>query len=92
LNSDYTFYFLIDDNGCVNGNYGSYTVDGNIIDLTSSKSYDCVSCEESSENNLNSFVFNVRSDGRISLNNEVFDYIGLEDVENPFVCNNENAN
>lgn len=92
LNSDNTFYYLIDNNGCVGGNYGTYTVDGNIIDLTSTKYFDCATCTESTENNLNLFVVNIREDGRISLHNQVFDYVSLENGNNLFVCNNENAN
>ena len=48
--------YLIDNNGCVGGNYGTYTVDGNIIDLTSIKYFDCATCTESTENNLNLFL------------------------------------
>lgn len=93
LNNDGTFYYIISDDSCPTSYYGSYTVDGNMIDLTSTESYGCTECGFTSEESLNSYVFNVRSDGRISLNNEVFDYIGLEESGvTPLTCNNENAN
>lgn len=92
LNDDNTFYYVTDENGCMSGNYGTYTVDGNMIDLTSTKYYDCTTCEEKTDSNLNSYVFNIRDENTINLNHEVFDYVGNEESSNLFVCNNENAN
>lgn len=93
LNNNGTFYYIIADDSCPTSYFGDYTVDGNMIDLTSTASYGCVECGHTSESNLTFYVFNIRSDGRISLNNEVFDYIGFEESEvTPLTCSNENAN
>ncbi len=93
LNSNGTFYFIVDDDKCPVSYYGNYTVDGNIIDLTTTISHGCIECGHTDKGNLNSYVFNIRSENTLSLNREVFDYISNEESEESnLTCNNENAN
>lgn len=93
LYNDGTFYYLINDEKCPTSYFGDYTVDGNMIDLTSTAAHGCNECEDTVNTKLNFYVFNIRSDGRISLNREVFDYVGMDESDvPPLTCGNENAN